>query len=293
MARRNVSFSPRPGKALEKQPPITIAQESAPPAVVENSVKKPVQPLQPRQNWDAESTSSYVTEDGERFKHCEQLKREAPPSDTKRASVTTVKRIKTSPGHKFTQRNSTHSSSTEHQRDQASDSFEKNVTGALLASAAQQLGSQRSTKPSVHFQSRSLNHVSLAATKQILKNFVHSRVLSTTPPRRFTRRSHGARDVKAHPKLLLGESSVRRKMDSGPLYNLTLAETKFKAGWSVDVEFLHKLKISLQKISGSDEGEHDRDCCSTIFQFCGGLFVLVSCIMMWIHNIYATPALVL
>lgn len=176
---------------MEKQAPIPAAK-------VESS--KPIK----RGHDDAESTGS----DGTDCEHCEQLKREAPPVETKRACVTSVKRPRS--------KTSTQSSST------------MDSTGALLASAVHELHRERQLKTSSR---RSLNHVSLASTRQILKNFVHSSVLlssrSTSPkPARFSRRPY------AQPAAAGATKSVRKKMNraAGPLYNMTLAAAKTKAG---------------------------------------------------------------
>ena len=239
LARRKLdtNVTPRGKPSMEKQAEKQIEKPVEKPAVttqvVPPELKKRVEGLRaqapqaiPTQRyWDAESTGSN-TDDCEHCEQCEQLKRAVPPSDTKRASVTTVKRVKTSshhdttaPGSKPIQHRSTHPHGTEQQWEV--ESFESN-TGESA-----QLGAR--TKPSVHFQPR-LNHMSLAATKQILKNFVNSSVLST-PPRRFNTRRSGARESirkAADPKLQRGEK-VRRKLE-GPLYNFTLAGGKSKAG---------------------------------------------------------------
>jgi hypothetical protein len=209
---------------VERQPEVTT--QVAPPPEMKKHVEGSRAPISMRRQWDAESTGSN-TDDCEHCEQCEQLKRAMPPSDTKRASVTTVKRIKTSghhdttaPGSRPVQR-STHSHSNEQQWE--AESFESN-TGEPA-----KLGGR--TRPSVHFQPR-LNHRSLAATKQILKNFVHSSALST-PPRRPSNRRRGAREsirkAAADPKLLPGEKSVGRKRE-GPLYSFTSAGGKSKAG---------------------------------------------------------------
>lgn len=191
---------------MEKQAPIPAAK-------VESS--KPIK----REHDDAESTGS----DGTDCEHCEQLKREAPPVETKRACVTSVKRPRS--------KTSTRSSST------------MDSTGALLASAVHELRRERKLKASSR---RSLNHVSLASTRQILKNFVHSSVLlssrSTSPkPARFSRRPH------AQPEAAAGATkSVRKKMNraAGPLYTMTLAAAKSKAGWMLPCHFVIVLIIS-------------------------------------------------
>lgn len=232
MARRKLD-TPR-GKPIEKQVEKQTGKTAVTTQVVPPEGKKHVdsspaqapQAISTQRHWDAESTGSN-TDDCEHCEHCEQLKRAVPPSDTKRASVTTVKRSRASGHHDTTTplisrskpvQRSTHSHSTEQQWE--AESFESNTGESAHLEAR--------TKPSVRFQPR-LNHMSLAATKQILKNFVNSSVLST-PPIRFNRRS-GARELirKAEPKVQHGEK-VRRKLRDGPLYNFTLAGAKSKAG---------------------------------------------------------------
>lgn len=184
---------------MEKQAPILVKVESS----------KPIK----RGHDDAESAGT----DCEHCEHCEQLKREAPAVETKRACVTSVKRPRSKKG------DSTQSSST------TMDS-----TGALLASAAHELQRERKQQ-GASSGGRSLNHVSLASTRQILKNFVHTTVLlsstSTSPkPARFSRRPHAHAQPAA--AAAAGAKSVRKKMNRapGPLYNMTLAAAKSKAG---------------------------------------------------------------
>ena len=213
MPRRKID-TPRTVKKLplEKQIEKPAVTTQAVPPEEKKYVEGDSRAQAPQRHWDAESSGSN-TDDCE---HCEQLKRAVPPSDTKRVSVTTVKRTKTSGHHHEPTKQPTQRSTRSHSPDHwEAESFESNTRE-----------SHPRTKASVHFHSRGLNHVSLAATKQILNNFVTSSVLST-PPSRFTRRPSG----KVEPKLQAGAKLVRRNHD-GPLHNFTLGNQgrKSKAG---------------------------------------------------------------
>jgi hypothetical protein len=158
--------------------------------VESRSRAEPPQSVAMERHWDAESTGSNTEE----CEHCEQLKRAMPPLDMKRASVTTVKRIKTS-GHRdttFTPKTKipgqqfTHSPSDPEQHWEA-ESFESHTGHSAL-------------KPPLY-----------SKAKQITKDLMSSSVMSTNPPRRSTTR-RGSKDItrKAdNPKLHVG--SGRKK----------------------------------------------------------------------------------
>jgi hypothetical protein len=176
--------------------------------VESRSRAEPPQSVAMERHWDAESTGSNTEE----CEHCEQLKRAMPPLDMKRASVTTMKRIKTS-GHRdttFTPKNKipgqrfAHAPSDPEQHWEA-ESFESH-TGHLAL------------KPSLH-----------SKAKQIPKDLMSSSVMSTTPPRTSTTR-RGSKDItrKAdNPKLHVGSG---RKKNAGTFNKFSSGGKKSKAG---------------------------------------------------------------
>lgn len=199
------NFTPR-GKSMEK--PGVVSEAVRKPMELRSRVRQPPQAMATERHWDAESTDSNMEE----CEHCEQLKRDMPPLDTKRASVTTVKRTKRSdhhdtryftpkskiPGHRFT-----HAPSDPEQQWEA-ESFESNTGDSAL-------------KPSLHCKA-----------KQILKHLVSSSVMSTTPPRRLANR-RGTADVTRKAGIKLQVQNERRK-NAGPFYNFSSSDRKSKAG---------------------------------------------------------------
>lgn len=216
MAKRKVEaaanvMTPRGKKTLEKPSEVKMIKQP----VVRSRITQaaPAQQAMPTGGgaWDVESTGSNTDEQCE---HCEQLKKAMPPADTKRATLTTVKRIKTSDTKSLTPLKNKiptgqHSQSSEQQLEWEAESFESNTGDCAVQ------------KPSVHFNPK-LNHMSMAATKQMLKSFVNSSVLST-PPRRLTRRQPTR---KADTKL---QDERARRKNPGPLYNLAFTDAKSKA----------------------------------------------------------------
>lgn len=200
MAKRKVdtaNHTPREKRTLQEKPKVVAAAATE---VVKKKPERRARAQAAALPWDAESTGSNTDE--EQCEHCEQLKRAMPPSDTKRATLTTVKRMKTSDTN-FTPTNQI--LPRQHSPGWEAESFES-ITGEF--------------KPSVHFKPR----LNLMSPKQIVKHLVSSNVLST-PPRRLTNRRKPTRNTDTKP-----HDERARRTNLGTLYNFAFSGARSKAG---------------------------------------------------------------
>ncbi|KAG0620786.1 hypothetical protein M758_4G244100 [Ceratodon purpureus] len=195
------NFTPR-GKAMEKPGVAAEVKKD----VKSGSQVQPTQAMTTQQLWDVESTGSNTEE----CEHCEQLKRAMPPVDTKRASVTTVKRVKRS-GHqdiRFIPKNKIPGQRFTHDSHDPDRQWEAESLGSNTGDSP--------LKPSIRCKA-----------KQVLKNLVSSSVMSTTPPRRSTNR-RGSKDISRNVDTKLRDVSGRKNL--GSLYNSSSGRRKSKAG---------------------------------------------------------------